>query len=179
LFVGRISPNKCQHDVVAAFAVYRRLFDPAATLSLVGGITSLDYKHALQRLATELGVEAGVEFRDGVTFTELLAHYRAADVFVCLSEHEGFCVPILEAMELGVPVIAFASTAVTDTVSSAGVLLDDKDPLAVACAVDELLSDDTRRAALVESGRARAVTFSLPATSKQFLDSLSSWLGAA
>jgi glycosyltransferase involved in cell wall biosynthesis len=179
LFVGRISPNKCQHDVIASFAVYRRLFDSAATLTLIGGVTSLDYKHALQRLAAELGVEAGVEFRDGVAFTELLAHYRAADVFVCLSEHEGFCVPILEAMELGVPVIAFASTAVTDTVSSAGVLLADKDPLAVACAVDELLSDDDRRAALVEAGRARAATFSLPATSKQFLDALSSWLGAA
>jgi glycosyltransferase involved in cell wall biosynthesis len=108
-----------------------------------------------------------------------LAHYRAADVFVCLSEHEGFCVPILEAMELGVAVIAFASTAVTDTVSSAGLLLTDKDPLAVACAVDELLSDDDRRATLIEAGRSRAASFSLPVTSKRFLDSLSSWLGAA
>jgi glycosyltransferase involved in cell wall biosynthesis len=179
LFVGRIAPNKCQHDVIAAFAVYRRLFDPAATLGLIGGLISLDYKHALERLAVELGVEAAVDFRDSVAFTELLAHYRAADVFVCLSEHEGFCVPILEAMELEVPVVAFSSTAVTDTVSSAGVLLEDKDPVAVACAVDELLSDEGRRAALVESGRARANAFSLPATSKQFLDSLSSWLGAA
>lgn len=179
LFVGRISPNKCQHDVISAFAVFRKCFDPEATLTLIGGITSPVYHVALRRLTAKLGVSDAVEMKDAVSFTELLAHYRGADVFVCLSEHEGFCVPILEAMELGVPVVAFDAAAVTDTVSTAGVLLDGKDPLEVAVTVDELLSDKARCSALIAAGRARAATFSLPSTSKQFLESLGSWLSGA
>ena len=62
-------------------------------------------------------------------FPQLLAHYRAADVFVSLSEHEGFCVPLVEAMHFGVPTVAFASTAVPETVGDATLLLADKDPL--------------------------------------------------
>lgn len=179
LFVGRISPNKCQHDVIAAFALYRKCFDPAATLSLIGGVTSPVYMVALRRLITKLGVSDAVEMRDSVPFTELLAYYRAADVFVCLSEHEGFCVPILEAMELGVPVVAFAAAAVTDTVAGAGLLLDGKDPLDVAVTVDDLIKDQARRSAFTEAGRARAAMFSLPTTSKQFLELLGSWLPGA
>jgi glycosyltransferase involved in cell wall biosynthesis len=179
LFVGRISPNKCQHDVIAAFAVYRRLVDPAATLSLIGGVTSPHYLAALKQLAEDLGVAAAVESRDAVPFTELLAYYRTADVFVCLSEHEGFCVPLLESMELGVPVVALSATAVTETVAGAGVLLDGKDPLAVATAVEQLMGDAGRRGALIDAGRARAAAFGLPETAKQFLDTLGSWLGAA
>ncbi|HLH47179.1 MAG TPA: glycosyltransferase, partial [Acidimicrobiales bacterium] len=109
LFVGRIAPNKCQHDVVAAFAVYRRLFDPSARLTLVGGVNAPRYLRAVEALAAELEVADAVEHRSGVGHRELLAHYATADVFVCLSEHEGFCVPILEAMELGVPVVAYAA----------------------------------------------------------------------
>jgi glycosyltransferase involved in cell wall biosynthesis len=67
----------------------------------------------------------------------LLAHWAVTDVFVCLSEHEGFCVPVLEAMELGVPVVAYAAAAVPETLGGAGVLLDDKGPLVVAEAVDK------------------------------------------
>ena len=178
LFVGRMSPNKCQHDIIAAFAVYRRLFDPLAMLTLVGGATSPRYLRALQQLTAELELGDSVEYRDGTPFSQLLAYFHASDVFVCLSEHEGFCVPILEAMELGLPVIAYRAAAVTDTVDTAGILLDDKDPLAVACAVDELLSDVRRRVGLVEAGRSRAATFSLEHTSRVFVDTLSAWLSS-
>jgi glycosyltransferase involved in cell wall biosynthesis len=176
LFVGRIAPNKCQHDVVSAFAVYRRLFDPAATLALIGGTTSPRYLQAIRELADELELGQELEILSGLSFTQLLAHFEAADVFLCLSEHEGFCVPIIEAMELGVPVVAYRAAAVTDTVSTGGMLLEDKDPLGVACAVADLLDDDHGRAALVANGRERAAAFSLPVTSKQFIDSLRQWL---
>ena len=137
LFVGRVAPNKCQHDIVAAFAVYRRVFEPDARLTLVGGATSPSYRHALDRLVHELGVAGNVDVVGSVSSGQLLAHWAVADVFVCLSEHEGFCVPVLEAMELGVPVVAYAATAVPETVGDAGLLLDDKDPLTVAMAVDQ------------------------------------------
>jgi L-malate glycosyltransferase len=176
LFVGRIAPNKCQHDVIAAFAIYRRLFDPEARLTLVGGPTSLRYLRALEQMTAHLGVTDHVEIRSDVPFTQVLAYFSGADVFVCLSEHEGFCVPILEAMELGLPVVAYAAAAVTDTVGGAGVLLEDKDPLAVACAVDDLLGDNARRSALVAAGRARAAEFSLESTRRCFLHTLTTWL---
>jgi L-malate glycosyltransferase len=176
LFVGRIAPNKCQHDVVAAFALYRRLADPRARLTLVGGPTSPRYLRAVQQMADALELGDSVELRHGLSFPQLLAYFRAADVFVCLSEHEGFCVPIVEAMELGLPVVAYASSAVTDTVQDGGVLLADKDPLVVAGAVDDLLTDGERRAAVVVAGRLRAAAFALEHTSKLFVETIEGWL---
>ncbi|MHB1930413.1 MAG: glycosyltransferase, partial [Acidimicrobiales bacterium] len=169
LFVGRIAPNKCQHDVVAAFAVYRRLVDHRARLTLVGGATAPRYLTALRDMAEELAVADAVDVRSGLAHAELLAHYGTADVFVCLSEHEGFCVPLLEAMEVGLPVVAFAAAAVPETVGDAAVLLTAKDPVGVASVVAALLGDGRRRAALVEAGRRRARNYDLAATSATLL----------
>jgi L-malate glycosyltransferase len=176
LFVGRIAPNKCQHDLLAAFAVYRRLFDAGARLNLVGGATSPRYRRALEVMAQDLELGDSLEIIESLPFSHLLAYFAAADIFVCLSEHEGFCVPIIEAMELGVPVVAFRAAAVTDTVADGGVLLHEKDPLVVACAVDDLLSDEAARQALVKAGRDRAAEFALESSSRKLLDTLNGWL---
>lgn len=176
LFVGRVAPNKCQHDIVGAFAVYRRLFDPGARLALVGGGTSPNYLHAVERLVHDLELGDSVEVMGSVTSAALLAYWAVADVFVCLSEHEGFCVPVVEAMELGVPVVAFASSALPETVGDAGVLLEDKDPLTVAVAVDEVCRPGPVRDRLVELGHQRAADLSLPNTSKKFLNGLETFL---
>ncbi len=170
LFVGRLAPNKCQHDVIAAFAAYRRAFDERARLVLVGGITSPRYLSALRAMIVELELGDSVEIPGGLAFGDLLAHFAVADVFVCCSEHEGFCVPVIEAMELGVPVVAYAAAAVPETVMDAGVLLDDKDPLTVAIAVASVVGDDRRKAALVEAGRRRAADFSLDKTAARFVE---------
>jgi glycosyltransferase involved in cell wall biosynthesis len=179
LFVGRVAANKCQHDVVAAFAAYRRLFDPAARLSIVGGRTLLLYARALERLAAELEVADAVDFTDNLTFPQLVAHYRAADVFVSLSEHEGFCVPLVEAMHFGVPTVAHACCAVPETVGDATVLLDDKDPLTVAVAVQRVLSDDAVRKAMIEAGHGRVEHFSLVNNQRRLLDALEPRIAAA
>ncbi len=172
VFVGRVAANKCQHDVVAAFAVYRQLFDPKARLSIVGGRTLLLYSRALERLASELGVADAVDFTNDVKFPQLLAYYRAADVFVSLSEHEGFCVPLVEAMHFGVPTVAYASTAVPETVGDATLLLPEKDPLDVAVAVHRVLSDDALRKAMIEAGHRRVEHFSLPNNRRRLLEAL-------
>ena len=169
LFIGRAAPNKCQHDVIAAFAAYREVYDPRARLTLVGGRTSNVYYRSLELLADELGVGAAVDLTDTISHEEKLACYRAADAFVCLSEHEGFKVPVVEAMHFGIPVVAYASSAVPETVADAGLLLDDKDPFVVATAVDRVLRDDALRSELVEAGRRRADDFSLERTSAQLL----------
>ncbi|HEX6394485.1 MAG TPA: glycosyltransferase [Acidimicrobiales bacterium] len=178
LFVGRIAPNKCQHDVVAAFAVYRRLIDPDATLTLVGGPSSYRYLQAVRRLIVELGLEGSVRQLDNVAFPQLLEEYRRADVLVCLSEHEGFCVPLLEAMAAGVPVVAFRAAAVPETVGDAAVLVDDKDPLHVAHAVDDLLRDPDHRMKMIARGRSRAGQFRLSETSHQLVSEVNRWLRA-
>lgn len=172
LFVGRAAPNKCQHDLIAAFAAYREIYDPKARLTLVGGRTSNVYYRSLELLADEVGVGDVVEFTDTISHEEKLACYRAADVFVCLSEHEGFKVPLIEAMQLDVPIVAYASTAVPETLGDAGVLLDDKDPLLVATAVDTVLRNAALRSELVAAGRERADDFSLERTSRRLLELL-------
>lgn len=176
LFVSRLAPHKCQHDVVRAFAVHRRLYDPRARLHLVGGAGSGSYVSMLQRYVAALGLGGAVTLTGSVTAAALKSYYRSADVFVCLSEHEGFCVPIVEAMRLSVPVVAFASTAVPETVADAGVLLDAKDPLTVAAAVARVLTDDLLRAHLVAAGERRSADFSLDRSTRRFTEVIAKFL---
>lgn len=161
LFVGRISPHKCQHDLVKALSVYRRLYDPEARLVLVGGSSSDAYVAAVEGFAAELGLGDAVVLTGSVSAAELAAHYRAADVFVCVSEHEGFCIPLVEAMHHRVPVVAYASSAVPETLGDGGLLLPSKDPATVAAAVDRVMAD---REAVVAAGTARLADFSLERT---------------
>jgi len=172
LSVGRVAPNKCQHDVMLAFAVYRRIYDPRARLTLVGGQSAGLYWRALHTLAEDLGIAGAVTFTDVVSHAQLLAYYRTTDVFVLLSEHEGFNVPVLEAMHFDVPVVAFAASAVPDTVGDAGILLTDKSPVVVAAAAERLRSDALLRTSLVESGRKRVEHFSIARTGPHMLDAL-------
>lgn len=172
LFVGRVSPNKCQHDVVKAFAAYRRVYDPGARLHLVGGSSSPAYWSALEGYAGALGLSGAVRLTGPVSGGALLAHYRAADVFVCLSEHEGFCIPLLEAMASKVPVVAFASSAVPGTLGDAGVLLGSKRPATVAAAVQRVVTDRAVRGALVAAGAARLHHFSLERTRARWVEVL-------
>lgn len=172
LFVGRVSPNKAQHDLVLAFAAYRRLVDPTARLAVVGGVASHAYEIALRKLVAELGLGDAVELTGSVSDAELGAWYAAADVFVCLSDHEGFCVPLLESMWNEVPIVAFASTAVPETLGPGGLLLGDKSPVPVAVAVDRVLGEAAVRDALVAAGRARIADFALDRSAERLVEFL-------
>jgi glycosyltransferase involved in cell wall biosynthesis len=161
LFVGQVAPHKAQHDIVTAFAVYRELFDHHPELWLVGREMGHGYRSALERYIKALGLSESVKMPGSVPTAELAAYFEAADVFVCLSDHEGFCAPIVEAMSRGLPVIGYATAAVPSTVGAAGVLIDDKDPLFVASVVHELLADAAALAEFEALGRARANELSL------------------
>ena len=176
LFVGRVAPHKCQHDVVRAFAAYRRVYDPRARLHLVGGAGSHAYVTMLQRYVAALGLAGAVDLTGSVPAAVLAAHYGAADVFVCLSEHEGFCVPVVEAMRLGVPVVAYAAAAVPETVATAGVLLHAKDPVTVAAAVHRVAADGDLRRRLVAAGTARAADFGLDRSTRRFIEVMGKFL---
>lgn len=141
LFVGRFVPNKRQVDLVRAFAAYVRGCSLSSTLLLVGSPFTASYRDAVIDLASELGLAESVVVRGPVSSSELAACYRAASVFICLSEHEGFCVPLIEAMYHRLPIVAYSAAAIPETAAGAAVLLDDKDPVVVAAAVDEVLQD--------------------------------------
>jgi glycosyltransferase involved in cell wall biosynthesis len=129
LFVGRLAPHKRQDLVIQAFAAYRRLHAPDARLVLVGVPINPSFAAGLRALADELAPGA-VTIESDIAAERLWEHYRAAHAFVCLSEHEGFCIPILEAFHFGVPVIARDAGAVGEVVGDAGFLLGPEDNVA-------------------------------------------------
>ena len=131
---------------------------------LVGGSSSDAYVRVVRGLADRLGVGGAVEFAGSVSQEALTAYYRSADVFVCLSDHEGFCVPLLEAMWHEVPVVAFGSSAVPETLGSGGVCLPEKSAGVVASAVWRVVSDRRVRDGLVAAGRRRLADFELSKT---------------
>ena len=177
LFVGRVVPNKAQHDLVKAFAMYRRAYDPTAQLRIVGSSGSPSYGDALRELIDAAGLDGAVTVTGGVSDGELAAHYRTASVYVCVSEHEGFNVPILEAWHHQIPVVGYASTAVTETLGDGGLLLRSKDPATVAAAVWRVVSDRRVHDALVAAGSRRLQSYDLPVTRQRFVDALRPLLG--
>jgi glycosyltransferase involved in cell wall biosynthesis len=169
LFVGRLAPNKAQHDVVKAFAAYRRFHDADARLHLVGGGIDTNYGRTLVNFVDALALANNVAFAGSVTREQLAAHYRAADALVVCSEHEGFCVPLVEAMHHRLPIVAFAAAAIPETLGDAGVLLGTKDPCTVAAAVARVVCDDGLRRHLVEEGARRVLRYEPARTADAFV----------
>lgn len=172
LFVGRLVPNKRQEDLIKLLFFCKRIH-PAARLFLVGSPWVPVYAEWLQDLAEELGLGEAVVFAGHVAQRHLVTYYRLADVYVSMSEHEGFGKPLIESMYLGVPVVAYAAAAVPETMGGAGVLFRDKDYEALAELVDMIASDETLRRHIVERQRQRARAFLEPTVRQQwqrFLD---------
>ena len=160
IFVGRIAPNKRQENVIRAFYFYRKT-DPQARLILVGSYTGMEnYYERLVKYVKALGLEDNVIFTGHISFPAILAFYRTAHAFLCMSEHEGFCVPLVEAMYFDVPVIAYDTSAVSDTLGGSGVLLDSNDPLFAAGVMERLLKDKELCGSVISGQRKRLEDFS-------------------
>ena len=156
LFVGRMIPNKKIEDLIRTFAAYQKAFDPNSRLILAGDHRGHErYFARLGEMVRALRVEE-VVFTGHLEHDELMACYAVSDLFLCLSEHEGFGVPLLEAMVFGLPVVAYDAGAVAETLRGGGILLDDKDPLLVASLLDRVLTDDALREAVLRT-QARAL----------------------
>ena len=140
LFVGRLIPNKRPDNLIRYFHAYKSLYNPRARLLLAGSFGGFEVYYAqLQSLVARLGVQ-DVHILGHISNEELTALYDVADLFLCASEHEGFCVPIMEAFYKQVPVIARAATAVPATMDGGGVLYDTTDPRRVAALMDAVVS---------------------------------------
>jgi len=178
LYVGKISPHKAPHDLVKMLEVLRRVYDPAARLHLVGSPLGETYEPALRAFVTELGLDDAVNMAGSVSGARLEAYFRSADVFVSASDHEGFCVPLAEAMGHGMPIVAYGVTAVPETVAGAGLVLPDKSAVPFAAAVGRVLSDERLRSTLAAAGLARAAQFDLSASTSRFVSLVQRAVGA-
>ncbi len=161
LSVGRLAPNKAHHHTIAALFVARAEGAADTRLTLVGSPTEPAYAAALKRYAAALGLGTAVDFESGLSDDELAAHYRTADVLVMLSDHEGFGVPLVEAMGHGLPVVAYDAGAVGEILGGAGVLLERKHPRQVASTVVRLLGDPEETDRLRRAGKERFASLGL------------------
>ena len=179
LFVGRIAPNKAQHEVVKAFVTYRAAYDQHAVLALPGRSSSNRYEEALNHFIRDLGLDDVVLRPGSVTDDELGAYYRDADVFVCLSRHEGFCNTVIEAMAAGVPVVSLAAAALPTTIGDAGIMLPEPAAaVTVAAAVRRVITDSGLAQRLIEHGHARHRQLTLDATANRLCDVLEELLAS-
>ncbi len=155
LFVGRLVPNKRQDDIMRAFAYYHRCINAHSRLFLVGSDGNLPaYRADLEWLAERIAPEH-IYLPGAVSLEALAGYYRAASVFVSMSEHEGFGIPLIEAMIFDLPVVAFKAAAIPDTLGQAGILINRKEYAVIAELVDLLMRDTSLRQQIIAQQRVR------------------------
>lgn len=175
LFVGRLAPNKRQEDLVKLLYCYRRL-RPNARLLLVGDRWTVGYDRWVEQLAEDLEVADGVELLGKVSQQDMVTCFRHAQLYVSMSEHEGFGKPLIESMYLGLPVLAYASTSIPFTLGKAGVQFQKKDFERLAELVGILVEDDDLRRRIVAGQRRKVEEYLEPHVRRQFIAFLQSAL---
>jgi glycosyltransferase involved in cell wall biosynthesis len=170
LSVGRVAPNKAVDQTVIALMVTRAHWDPDASLHIVGKPAIASYDDALHRYVAEMGLAEAVTFAGHASDATVAAAYAQADVLVVTSVHEGFCVPVTEAMAVGLPVVAYAQGAIPEVLGGAGVLVDSVDPYRLAATIAELLADPARCEELADAGRRQLAALDLEGAGERFVD---------
>lgn len=161
LFVGRIAPNKKIEDIIRLAEFYKRYVDAYYRFIFVGRFDVVPrYYSMIRALMAEFRfLNDRFLFTGPVSDEELAVYYRHAAVYISMSEHEGFCVPLVEAMAADVPVLAYAAAAVPDTLAGAGVQFAPKDLEFAAELLGQLAFDDDFRARVIAGQRRRLADF--------------------
>ena len=173
LTVGGVRPNKGHADLIEAFASYYYDFNSHARLFVVGAENSAfeSYAKTLRELMEWWSIDSRIVFTGEVSNEALKSYYLLADALLMTSEHEGFCVPLVEAMAMKVPIVAYASTAIAETTHDAAIVWEQRDPYLMAQSIDFLRTNADARMALVYKGSCRyEENFSNNAIEKRFLD---------
>ncbi|MGH2543657.1 MAG: glycosyltransferase [Ardenticatenaceae bacterium] len=176
LFVGRQVPNKRPEDLIKLLYYYRRI-EPAARLILLGDPWLPSYGQWLLELARDLGLGDVVLILGHVSQQELVTYYRLADLYVSMSEHEGFGKPLIESMYLGLPILAYAAAGVPYTLGGAGVLFHKKEYEALAELVHLLVTDNVLRERIVAGQRERVQDFLAPQVRRQLYEQVALLFG--
>lgn len=159
VFVGRLAPNKKQERLIEVFYYYKKYFDSNARLFLVGSGSGMElYENRLKQYVKALKAKE-VYFAGHVKFDEILAYYQLADTFVCMSEHEGFCIPLVEAMCFNKPIVALDTSAVGETLNGSGILLKEYKPMEAAGIIHKVNTDNSLRNIIIENQRERLKDF--------------------
>jgi glycosyltransferase involved in cell wall biosynthesis len=168
VFVGRLAPNKKQEDLLQALAYYKKLIDSRVRLLLVGSGRNFRYRVRLEMLAEQLGVLEDVHFSGQLALEEGFAgYYKAGSVFLCLSEHEGFGVPLVESMFFDLPIIAYKSSAVPETLGGSGLLVTEKRYDVIGELIYNIATDETLRQQVICKQRERLIDFDRPVVESQ------------
>lgn len=169
--VGRFAPHKRIEKLIETFSIYKSEIDPKAQLHLVGSKASTWYQDSLYQLINELKIKNSIIFYDHITDAELSALYAKADAYLCMSAHEGFCVPIVEAMGNNLPIVSSNAGALGETLNGAGIVLDVDAPLIeYVAALDLAINDELVRLDLIESSKKASKVFDLDLETKRSVD---------
>ena len=168
LFVGRVAPNKKHEDIIRIFTYYKKYVNQKSRLILIGSFFNAAYQNCLERYVEELDVK-DVIFPGHISFKEILGFYKTANVFLCMSEHEGFCVPLLEAMLFDIPIIAYECTAVPETLGESGILVQEKNPAQVSFMIDQVINNAELQREIIEKQRKRLDDFAFEKVGREFL----------
>ena len=171
LFVGRIAPNKAHEDTIKSFYYYKKYVSEDSRLILVGNDGGFEnYSKLLKKLIKELNLESDVIFPGHIKFEEILAFYKVADLFLCMSEHEGFCVPLVESMFFEIPILAYNSSAIKYTLGNSGVIINKKDYFLISELMNFILSDENIKKEIIKKQNKRLEDFKLEKVEKQLLE---------
>jgi glycosyltransferase involved in cell wall biosynthesis len=180
LFVGRLSVSKRQEDVIEAFELYSARYDPTATLTLVGASDPNDpYARMIEKRIADSPISHRIERPGLVSDRELAALFSRASLYLSMSEHEGFGVPLLESFAAGVPVVAFRCGAVADTMGGAGLLFSVKQMDEVAALMAEVVFDAAFRTSIIEKQRERLRRPDVAEAPARFLAAVNRWIAPA
>jgi glycosyltransferase involved in cell wall biosynthesis len=169
LCVGRVAPNKNLGLAVDTFAAYRRQFDPTARLVIAGEHIFHGYSQTIGERVKEHGIDDSVVVSGRVSVPHLKALYMTADALLVTSDHEGFCVPLAEAMVLGTPVVAVPHAAIPDTAGDAARYAVPT-PASLAEALDEVIAGESRERRLAAGRRRYDEHFTTAAIERRFLE---------
>lgn len=176
LFVGRIAPNKKQEDIIHSFSIYNKYINPKSRLFLVGSSVNMDgYYNGLCNYIEENSIQ-NVIFSGHVSFPDIIAYYKLSHIFLCESEHEGFCVPLLEAMTFNIPIIAYNSTAIPYTLGSSGVLFSEKNHEYIAELINIIAENDNLRGEIIDGQNIQLEKFSFHKTMDKFGEIIAPWI---
>jgi glycosyltransferase involved in cell wall biosynthesis len=170
LCVGSLLPHKAQHRAVMILAAYRAAYDADAQLTVVGAAPIPAYAQALGRLVEALGLGDAVRLTGAVSDATLANHYAEADVYMSTSDHEGFCIPLVEAAGYGLPVVAYDAGAVAETLDHAGLLLADRSPWHAAAVLHRLAVDRCLQRRLSDAATANLARFDPDAAARQIVE---------
>jgi glycosyltransferase involved in cell wall biosynthesis len=144
LMVGRLAPNKGHLALISAFNVYHKVYNPNSRLLIVGSQDPRlsKYKEMLDINIRNWNLQDSIFYAGRVSDKALKSYYLVSDLFMIMSEHEGFCVPLIESMSMKLPIVAYGSTAIPYTLDKSGLVWQELDPYLFAGSVDHILRDE-------------------------------------